>query len=188
MEPGQGTWRCAVQRKCKPMPPGDSHHFPLCRVPQFQTTTCGSRPAVAERRAHRGAAGQQQRRGRAGGELTFSSWTSAALCGPAVLRDIGERRHPPSPAGQALVALSPRCPRNCCLLIAWESHRQPATPTLALGQTWNGNSDSCEKLAWEMKHRRRHELLCQSQSRRGRGRQAHRQGRGHVPSGAGLCR
>ena len=80
--------------------------------PQFQTTTCGSGPAVTERRAHSGAAGRQYRRGRAGGEHTCPCWTSAALWGPAALRDTAERRHPPTPTSEALVALRPRCPRN----------------------------------------------------------------------------
>ena len=41
------------------------------------------------------------------------SCVEEALWGPAALRDTAERRRPPSPEGQALVALRPRSARSC---------------------------------------------------------------------------
>ena len=57
--------------------------------------------------------------------------------GPAAPRDTAERRHPPTPEGQAQVDLRPRCPQNCSRggdcrrgVLAWDA----AGPAHSVGE------------------------------------------------------
>ena len=133
---------------------------------------------------------------------------SGALWGPAALGDTAERHRLPAPEGQALAALQPlssklfsrwRLPQRSTDLRRWRSCALRGSATVSqqpyfsshFGKPGNwrldGHTDSNVQLARETCHRHRQGWLCQSQSRRGRGRLAHRQVRGRVPCGAELC-